>query len=146
MDWNKIIRIILIVVAIAALVLTAFVYALEPRSNSTIAVEEELESFKIHPDTIGFEAVYSHREDGTLYQYFRERSTNTMYVWMDAQSRYGKAGFSAMLDPETGGALTYNSWLKYLSEQNGTITCPNCGAIANTDFCFGCNTSLKGTN
>lgn len=63
-------------------------------------------------DNFGFELVLETRAGNAEYDYYRDRGTNIMYVWRDSGLTYGAAGFTAMLDPETGGGLTYDRWVE----------------------------------
>ena len=81
-------------------------------------------SLVVSPDEIDFEEVasYSFYEDDygkITYIYYRCRTTNVKYVWRNDEQYFGiksypSGGLTAMLDPETGGPLTYENWLAYL--------------------------------
>lgn len=80
------------------------------------------ESNSAYPENMGFELVYeSYRTmfgDEPYYAYYRDRITDVMYVWVStgdvgSTSNLRMAGgFSVMLDPNTGGPLTYEAWLE----------------------------------
>lgn len=80
------------------------------------ASEEVKESY---PENMGFELVCESPRtwsDDPYYAYYRCRITDVMYVWVDSgvhgsvETGYTSGGFSAMLDPNTGGPLTYDTW------------------------------------
>lgn len=80
------------------------------------------EAEQTYPENMGFELVYeSYRTplwDEPYYAYYKDRVTNVMYVWVCTGDRGGMnnirmaGGFSVMLDPNTGGPLTYEAWLE----------------------------------
>lgn len=132
----------------------------EIKSVATVTLENG-ESFIISEDMVGFEEVLfvSYPSKGFdqgsyIDTYFRDRTTDVMYVYRNYH--YGTAshaGFTAMLDPVTGGALTYDNWLKYLEEKNvdsnsgvahseknesSDRVCGNCGAKVHSAYCGQC--------
>lgn len=81
----------------------------------------EEDSLVVSSDEIGFEEIASYMDGDITYIYYRCRTTNTMYVWREhkylgfqSSTTRGYGGFTAMLDPATGGPLTYENWLAYL--------------------------------
>ena len=79
------------------------------------------EAEQTYPENMGFELVYESPRvwnDDPYYAYYRDRVTNVMYVWVgtgehiNLDREYMAGGFSVMLDPNTGGPLTYEVWLE----------------------------------
>jgi len=95
--------------------------ATDATGYSPTQAEEQL---VVSPDTIGFEEVASYGDVEVTYIYYRCRTTNAMYVWRQCDEYnltklHTYSGFTAMLDPETGGPLTYERWLAYLEAKTG---------------------------
>lgn len=133
---KRIIALFLIVITVAALA-----------GCAGTPVEPQVE--QLNPDipdgVLGFETVFACYETGLiggdryddLYEsrvrmyYLREKLTDTMYVWRTSGKQGGTGGYSywssgmtAMLDPATGGPLTYDAFLQYI--EGMTIRCSKC--------------------
>ena len=128
----------------AVLILLAFLAgcnatpnAIPPEENNTVIVDR---------DDVGFEEVITFHDDGANYTYFREVATDVLYVWRDPGSHYKMAGFSIMMDPQTGGPLTFENWANYLKEKTTASTCVSCGADCTTAFCGACGTPMNQEN
>lgn len=113
---------------------TATTNAIPPEEDDTVYVD---------CDDVGSEEVITFYDDGANYTYFREVATDVLYVWRDPSAHYKMAGFSIMMDPQTGGPLTYENWVKYLKEKNSGPTCSICGAVCDTPFCGICGAAVN---
>lgn len=69
-----------------------------------------------------FEVVWSVEFRGATYEYLRNKATDVMYLRTSDNELFNAVypeGFSEMTDPNTGGPLTYDNFVKYL-ENDGT--------------------------
>ena len=93
---------------------------------------------KLQVDSIYMQdSVYIREKGDTIYMYkfkYLDRYkllTDTMYVWRTSGKQGGTGGYSywssgmtAMLDPATGGPLTYDAFLRYIEDM--AIRCSKC--------------------
>ena len=114
---------------------------------SIASVEPQVE--QLNPDipdgVLGFETVFVCYETGLigggaqddLYEsrvrmyYLREKLTDTIYIWRTSGRlsspngySYWSSGMTVMMDPATGGPMTYDAFLQYI--QNTKIVCTKC--------------------
>lgn len=114
---------------------------------SAASVEPQVE--QLNPDipdgVLGFETIFACYETGLigggiqddLYEsrvrmyYLREKLTDTIYIWrtsgrMSSANGYSywSSGMTVMMNPETGGPMTYDAFLQYI--QNAKIVCTKC--------------------
>lgn len=75
-------------------------------------------------DNIGFEELFSIKEDEITYTYFRERLTDVIYIREADHMDTSTTGFTAMLDPFTGNAMTFDNFIMYM--QGTSLVCVEC--------------------
>lgn len=105
-------RIILIILILAVIMLSVLFFS----GCSATAVKDETFSTK----NLGFESVISYYDIGeeTTYTYLREKLTNTIYLMVEEDSSVGgfdgTSGITVMIDPNTGGPMMYEEFIKYI--------------------------------
>lgn len=105
-------RIILIVLILAVIMLSVLFFS----GCSATAVKDKTFSTK----NLGFESVISYYDIGeeTTYTYLREKLTNTIYLMVEEDSSVGgfdgTSGITVMIDPNTGGPMMYEEFVKYI--------------------------------
>lgn len=105
-------RIILVVLILAVIMLSVLSFS----GCSATAVKDETFSTK----NLGFESVISYYNIGeeTTYTYLREKLTNTIYLMVEEDSSVGgfdgTSGITIMIDPNTGGPMMYEEFVKYI--------------------------------
>lgn len=105
-------RIILIILILAVIMLSVLFFS----GYSATAVKDETFSTK----NLGFESVISYYDIGeeTTYTYLREKLTNTIYLMVEEDSSVGgfdgTSGITVMIDPNTGGPMMYEEFIKYI--------------------------------
>lgn len=107
-------RIILIILILAVIMLSVLFFS----GCSATAVKDETFSTK----NLGFESVISYYDIGeeTTYTYLREKLTNTIYLMVEEDSSVGgfdgTSGITVMIDPNTGGPMMYEEFIKYIKD------------------------------
>lgn len=105
-------RIILIILILAVIMLSVLFFS----GCSATAVKDETFSTK----NLGFESVISYYDIGeeTTYTYLHEKLTNTIYLMVEEDSSVGgfdgTSGITVMIDPNTGGPMMYEEFIKYI--------------------------------
>lgn len=132
----------------------------------TTPAETEPVAHQLNPDIpdgiLGFETIFACYETGMIggdkyddlheskvrMYYLREKLTDVVYVWRTSGRQssnngysYWSSGMTVMMDPATGGPLTYDAFLSYIrsmrimcdecnKEFDEPVSyCPDCGAI-----------------
>lgn len=78
-------------------------------------------------DNVGFEQLFEVFDDGgVLYVYYRDRITDTVYVYRQETrlKGYSYTGFTVMLDPQTNSPMTFDNFIKYMQEN--PLICSSC--------------------
>lgn len=131
--------------------------------NATVTEEPALQLNPDIPDDIlGFETIFACYETGmiggdkyddlaeskVLLYYLREKLTDVVYIWRTSGRQssnngysYWSSGMTVMMDPATGGPLTYDAFLEYIRDMRimcdecnkefdePVSYCPDCGAM-----------------
>lgn len=122
---------------------------------------------QLNPDipdgVLGFETVFACYETGLigggaqddLYEsrvrmyYLREKLTDTIYIWRTSGRlsspngySYWSSGMTVMMNPATGGPMTYDAFLQYI--QNTKILCTKCNKEFDepVSYCPDCGSAI----
>lgn len=76
-------------------------------------------------DNIGFEELFNISDNGIYYYYYRDRITDTVYVYReDTFLELAYTGFTVMMDPQTNSPMTFDNFIKYIQED--PLVCSSC--------------------
>lgn len=86
-------------------------------TTNTVEDTVVVEGDKFTPKRV---ASFYDSEHDTTYIYLKDEITNVMYLCMKEDRSLngydGTSGLTVMLDPDTGGPLLYDKWLKYVDQ------------------------------